>query len=305
MKKNIKPKIKTDNLWCWAFMIPTITLYLLFTGWPIINSFYYATLNWSGLGVNKDFVGMANIIAVAKDPYFWNAFFNSFKYMFGIVPLQLMLGLALALIVNNKALKFSTAYRTLFFLPVVTTASIVGIIMIFILGTDGPVNFIATNLGLIDQPVNWLGDPKYSLVTVILVGTWKGLGTNMIYWLAGLQSIPNELYEAAKVDGCNRKQTFRHITLPLIIPIGSVIALLNVVGSLKVFDIIKTMTNGGPFFTTDVVSTYIYRYAFSSEMGMPRLGYASAAGIFFGITIIIIGFSANKLRTRIKNNAVL
>jgi multiple sugar transport system permease protein len=175
------------------------------------------------------------------------------------------------------------------FLPVVTTASIVGIIMIFIWGSNGPVNSLLMNLKLIKLPVNWLGDGKIALNTVILIGVWKGLGVDMIYWLAGLQSIPRDLYEAASVDGANSFRTFFYITLPNLLPMGAVIALLDIVGSLKVFDIIKTMTEGGPFFSTDVVGTYIYRFAFSSELGEPRLGYACAAGVFFGLTIIVIG----------------
>ncbi|WP_304942440.1 carbohydrate ABC transporter permease [Vallitalea guaymasensis] len=305
-RKNIfSIKDKKNVKWCWIFMLPTIILYLIFTAWPIFSSFYYATMNWSGLSVTKEFVGLKNFIEVAKDPYFWSAYWNSFKFMFGVVPIHLVIGLLLAVVLNNKLLKFAKVYRTLFFLPVVTTASIVGIIMIFILGADGPVNSLLMSIGIIKNPINWLGDPKYAMSSVILISGWKNLGINMIYWLAALQSIPSELYEAAKVDGCNSRQIFRHITFPLIIPIGAVIALLNIVGSLKVFDIVKTMTNGGPFFSTDVVSTYIYRYAFSSEMGLPRIGYASAAGIFFGITIIIVGFTANYFKKKIKQKSSL
>ncbi|GKX30635.1 sugar ABC transporter permease [Vallitalea longa] len=305
-KKNIFAKKNKSNIrWCWIFMIPTLLLYLVFTAWPIFSSFYYATLKWSGLSVTKEFVGLSNFIEVAKDPYFWSAFWNSFKFMFGVVPIHLIIGLLLAVVLNNKLLKLAKVYRTLFFLPVVTTASIVGIIMIFILGADGPVNTILLSLGITDNPINWLGDPKYAMISVILISGWKNLGINMIYWLAALQSIPSELYEAAKVDGCNSRQMFRYITFPLIIPIGAVIALLNIVGSLKVFDIVKTMTNGGPFFSTDVVATYIYRYAFSSEMGLPRIGYASAAGIFFGITIIIVGFTANHFKKKIKAKSIV
>jgi multiple sugar transport system permease protein len=193
-----------------------------------------------------------------------------------------------AAVLNNPLLKLAKMYRTLLFVPVVTTASVVGIIMVYIWGADGAVNFVLLKLHLPGKPINWLSDPHWAMFTVILIYVWKNLGMNMIYWLAGLQSIPRELYEAAKVDGSTPVKTFLFLTVPLIAPVGYVILLLNVSGALKVFDMIKTMTDGGPFFATDVVSTYIYRFAFSSEIGLPRLGYASAAGIFFAFTIVLI-----------------
>ena len=143
-------------------------------------------------------------------------------------------------------------------------------------------------LGLISGPLDWLGSPDTALTTVIIVMIWKWTGTYIVYWLAGLQTIPDELYEAAQVEGANGRQQLFRITLPLLKPIAAVIILLCVVGNLKPFNLIKTMTDGGPYFATDVVMTYIYRYAFSAEQGIPRLGLASAAGIFYGLVVIAI-----------------
>ncbi|WP_216855487.1 carbohydrate ABC transporter permease [Paenibacillus alba] len=300
----MKTKWKIE-LWCWIFLVPTLLLFVLFQGWPIAASLYYATLDWSGLTSDATFVGLDNFASVAKDPYFWNAFKNSFKFMFGVVPLNLFIPLILAVILNRPRLKGASIYRTLIFLPVVTTTSIVGIIMVFIWGSDGVVNDALMKIGLLSTPINWLGDAKWSMFTVVLISVWKNLGINMIYWLAGLQGIPKDLYEAAEVDGARGTKLFFNITIPLLLPIGAVILLLNVVNSLKVFDLIKTMTNGGPFFATDVVSTYIYRYAFSSEMGLPQLGYASAAGLFFAVTISALAIIQSVLNKRIKGRAKL
>ncbi|GGA00598.1 sugar ABC transporter permease [Paenibacillus marchantiophytorum] len=298
----MKTKCKIE-LWCWIFLVPTLLLFVLFQGWPIAASFYYATLDWSGLTSDATYVGLDNFANVAKDPYFWNAFKNSFKFMFGVVPLNLIIPLILAVVLNRPRLKGASLYRTLIFLPVVTTTSIVGIIMVFIWGSDGAVNDALMKIGLLSTPINWLGDAKWSMFTVVLISVWKNLGINMIYWLAGLQGIPKDLYEAAEVDGARGMKLFVHITIPLLLPIGAVILLLNVVNSLKVFDLIKTMTNGGPFFATDVVSTYIYRYAFSSEMGLPQLGYASAAGLFFAVTISALAIIQSVLNKRMKGRA--
>ncbi|OPH50443.1 ABC transporter permease [Paenibacillus ferrarius] len=300
----VKTKWKIE-LWCWIFLVPTLLLFVLFQGWPIAASLYYATLDWSGLTSDATYVGLDNFANVAKDPYFWNAFKNSFKFMFGVVPLNLIIPLILAVILNRPRLKGASIYRTLIFLPVVTTTSIVGIIMVFIWGSDGAVNDALMKIGLLSTPINWLGDAKWSMFTVVLISVWKNLGINMIYWLAGLQGIPKDLYEAAEVDGARGTKLFVHITVPLLLPIGAVILLLNVVNSLKVFDLIKTMTNGGPFFATDVVSTYIYRYAFSSEIGLPQLGYASAAGLFFAVTISALAIIQSVLNKRIKGRAKL
>ncbi|NGP45371.1 sugar ABC transporter permease [Bacillaceae bacterium SIJ1] len=286
-KKKISNKRRT-TLWCWLFILPNLIFYAMFQGWPIIVNWYYSTLDWSGLSSDAVFVGLNNFKELMQDPYFWNAYKNSFVFMAGSVPLMLGLALIAALVFNNPNLKYASIYRTLIFIPVVTTASVVGIIMVYIWGSDGAVNYTLMQIGLLDEPVNWLSDPNLAMMTVILINIWKNLGMNMVYWIAGLQGVPRELYEAARVDGAGHFRTFFSITLPLILPVGAVILLLNVAGSLKVFDLIKTMTDGGPFYATDVVSTYIYRFAFSSEMGLPRLGYAASAGIFFAFTIMII-----------------
>jgi len=260
-------------------------------------------LDWSGLTSDSTFVGMRNFIDVANDPYFWNAFKNSFKFMLGVVPLHLALPLIVAFILNRPGLRGASFYRTLIFLPVVTTTSIVGIIMVFIWSSDGAVNGALISLGILDSPTDWLGNADWAMFTVVLVSVWKNFGVNMVYWMAGLQGIPKDLYEAAEVDGARGVSLFFRITVPLLLPIGAVILLLNVVNSLKAFDLVKTMTNGGPFFATDVVSTYIYRYAFSSEMGLPQLGYASAAGIFFAITISVLAILQHVITKRIKGRA--
>ena len=128
------------------------------------------------------------------------------------------------------------------------------------------------------------------------------IGYHMLIWMSGIERISPELYEAATIDGANRRQTFFHIVLPLIAPTGGIIAILCAINSLKVFDIVKTMTEGGPYYATDVIATYVYRTAFSSEIGMPRLGYASAAALFFGGAVIIIGILLNAMKDRLQKN---
>ncbi len=290
---------RKTNAWCWLFMSLAVGFYLLFQGYPILCSIQYSLLDWSGMTANAAYVGLENYRELMGDGLFWNAFINSFKYMAMIVPLELAVSLFLAYMLNDEKLKARSVYRTMYFVPVITTASVVGIIMIFILGVQGPVNHALTALHLMRSPVNFLGNAKYALPALVVISLWKDCGTYMIYWLAGLQGVSVDVYEAATIDGANRQQTFFHIVLPLIAPTGGIIAILCAINSLKVFDIVKTMTEGGPFYATDVIATYVYRNAFSSEIGMPRLGYASAAALFFGGTVILIGLALNAVKDRL------
>ena len=289
-----KKRIVRKNMWCWVFMLPTLLLYILFQGYPIITSAWYSMLDWSGMTMNATFVGLQNFKELLADPLFKNSIVNSFKYMIFSVPIQLILSLVIAYILTSIIRKGATVFRTMYFIPVITTASIVGIIMIFIFGGTGPINQVLALLGT--DTINFLGDEKTALFTVVLIGIWKDLGTYMIYWIAALQSVSQDVYEAAKIDGAGKFRTFTDVVFPLILPIGGVIAVLCVIGSLKVFDIVQTMTNGGPYFATDVVATFVYRTAYSSTTGSPRLGYASAAALLFGLMVVTIGVVLNLVK---------
>ena len=289
-----KIRIMRKNLWWWVFMLPTLLLYILFQGYPIITSAWYSMLDWSGMTMNATFVGLQNFKELLADPLFRNSVANSFKYMIFSVPIQLILSLVIAYILTSIIRKGATVFRTMYFIPVITTASIVGIIMIFIFGGTGPINQVFALLGI--DTINFLGDEKTALFTVVLIGIWKDLGTYMIYWIAALQSVSQDVYEAAKIDGAGKFRTFTDVVFPLILPIGGVITVLCVIGSLKVFDIVQTMTNGGPYFATDVVATFVYRTAYSSTTGSPRLGYASAAALLFGLMVVTIGVVLNLVK---------
>jgi len=288
------------NLWCWAFLLPALIFYVLFQGWPIVASFYYSFLNWSGLTTTMEWVGLDNYKALLGDERFWNAFGISFKYAIFFVPTMLAVSLIFAYVLNKDSLKGRKIYRTLYFVPVITTPAIVGIVMVFIWSVQGPINYILVQSGLLERAYNFLGTNKSALGTVLFISIWKNMGIYMIYWLAGLQSVPKEVIEAATIDGASERRIFFSIVMPLIKPIAGVIAILCFINALKVFDIIKTMTDGGPFYSTDVVATFIYRMAFSSEMGLPRLGYASSAATVFGAVVILIGLLTNSVKNRLE-----
>lgn len=276
------------QLWCLLFIAPQLVLFLLFTLYPLIMSYVYAFFDWSGFGRLDHFVGFANFIETFSDPIFWNAFRNSLTFMLYVIIIQVPLALLMALLLNAEWLKGKTVYRTIYFLPVVTTTAVVGLVMRFIFGAyKGLVNEILIRLGLLSTPVDWLGSIDTAFLIVVLVGIWKSFGMKLIYWLAGIQSLPKEVLEAAKIDGAGPLQMLRYVTIPLLLPVGSVILLMSAVNALHVFDLVKAMTDGGPAFKTDMVDVYIYRYAFSGK-GEARVGFASAAGVLYGMAVMLI-----------------
>ena len=279
-----------EERYTYLFLLPILVFFAVFTLRSLIVVGQFSLFEFTGTGRIDRFIGLTNYREVIADPYFWNAFRNTFVFMLGVVPGQLGIGLMLALLLNRRG-QVSTVYRTIYFLPVVTTTAIIGMISPLLFSpVNGPINVALQALLVIDGPRDFLGNRDTALQTVIFVSIWKHAGMYMAYWLAALQTIPDELYEAATVAGASSRQKLWHITLPLLIPIGSIITLLCVIGSLKPFALVKTMTNGGPFFASDVVMTYIYRFAFSSEAGPPRIGYASAAAVFYGV--VLIGLAA-------------
>jgi len=273
--------------WCYLFLAPMLVLYLAFTLWPALASWYFAFFNWDGVGWPTKYIGLENFRDALADSLFWNAFRNSWTYTLGILLIQVPMALIVAVALNDRSLRGRTVYRTLFFLPVVATTAVVGIVLAVMLSpAGGPVNAFLVSNGLVQQPINFLGTAAIALPTVIAVGIWKSFGVQLVYWLAGLQSVPNELYEAARIDGANGAHLLRHITLPMLKPIAVTIFGLALVGSLNVFDLVQVMTGGGPYYASDVVGTYVFRTAFGD--GIPRFGFASAAGVLFGLVNIAI-----------------
>ncbi len=274
--------------WVYLFLLPTTIVYGLYTLWPVLASWWYSLQSWSGFGAPRTFVGLQNYADVMRDSLFWNSFKVTAIFLVVTVPVRVFLGLLIAMVLNHPRLPFQRIFRMAFFLPVVTTTAIVGVVMQFVFDpASGPVNLVLTKSGLLDTGVDFLGSSGSALWTVMAVHTWKWVGVTMIYWLAALQTVPKELQEAARVDGASLWQVFRHITFPLLVPFLVIITLLTVEQNLQIFDLMLTMTGGGPFYSTEVIEVYIYRWAFSTSV--PQLGFASAAAVIFGVVLLVVG----------------
>lgn len=299
--------------WCWLFALPAAILSAMFSFYPMVMSWWYSFLDWPGFTAKGDFIGLSNYRELVHDSKFWSAFGRSFVFMVVGTPIQIGIALVFAVVLNNQVLKLAPVFRTMIFLPVVTSAAVVGIVMTFVLGSfQGPVNQVLLDLHLTGAPIKFLSDPHTALWSVLGIHIWKSVGITMIYWLAALQTVPTQLYEAAKVDGANIRQTVRHITMPLLLPFAILIVILTAQGALHTFAIVQSTTGGGPYFSTEVIETYIYQTAFagSDTGGVPRLGYASAAGCFFGVATLVIALiqalavrKVNNIRGQLKTEA--
>lgn len=273
--------------WIYLFLTPSLLLFGLFVLYPIVSSLYISLLDWNGFTSHARFIGLDNYVEVAADPLFWNAFNNTILFMVITVPIRVTLALIVAIVLNDPRLPFANLFRTALFLPVITTTAIIGVVMTFVFDpVGGPVNRFLLETHLVSRPVNFLGQANSALYTAMGIHVWKWFGVTLIYWLAALQTVPKELYEAAQVDGANPRQVFRHITVPVLLPFGLLILVITALDTLRVFDLILTLTGGGPFLKTEVVEVYIYRWAFNSSI--PRLGYASAAAVFFGAATLAL-----------------
>jgi multiple sugar transport system permease protein len=263
----------------YLFILPSLIHLVVFLLVPLIFSLILSFHDWRTPNPNNvPFVGLENYEFLMGDRRFWNAMGNSAYYTLLSVPLGMAVSLGVALVLNQK-LRGVYLFRTLFFMPVVSSWVAVSVIWITLLDpTTGIVNYVLGQIGI--APVNWLGDARTAMPAIVIITIWKSMGFNMVIWLAGLQAIPQELYEAASIDGANRRQSFRFLTLPLLAPTSLFMAITGVIGSFQVFSPVYVITKGGPLDSTNVAVYHIYQRAFQNF----DFGYAAAqAWVLFAV----------------------
>ena len=268
--------------------LPAVILMAGFVVYPLLRGMYISFFKWNGYSPSMTFVGLQNYLDLFKDDYFKLSFWNTMLYGFGSAFLQNVAGLALALFLNSK-FKGRNIVRTVVYMTVMVSGLLMGYIMQFFFQLDhGIFNEILGWFGV--EPIYWLGDGNIAKIIITLVNSWQFVGIAMIIYLAGLQNIPSMYYEAAMLDGGNSWIVFRHVTLPLLIPAISTAVDQNVVGGLKLNDVIISLTKGGPALTTHSLSSYIsYTY-----FDMERAGFASAVGVFLFVFIFVISSIMNR-----------
>jgi multiple sugar transport system permease protein len=266
----------------YLFILPSLIHIVAFLFIPLIFSFFLSFRDWTRpTFTDAPYIGLGNYEFLMGDRRFWQAMGNSAYYTALAVPLGMAFSLAIALVMNQK-LRGVYLFRMLFFMPVVSSWVAVSIIWLTLLDPNvGIVNYVLGWFGL--PPINWLGDPRSAMPAIVLIAIWKSAGFNMVIWLAGLQAIPQELYEAAEIDGANRWQTFWRLTLPLLAPTSFFLAVTGVISSFQVFTPVYVLTRGGPLDSTNTAVFHIYRRAFQEF----DFGYASAQSwVLFAVIFI-------------------
>lgn len=265
------------------FMSPTMLLMAVFVVVPICMSVYYSLLDWDGIGQGT-FIGIQNYIEMLGDERFLNSVKNSLLYAACSLLIQLPISLILAIVVANVS-KGEKFYRTTFFIPVIISSVVIGQLWQKVYNGDyGLLNAFLSMIGI--QGQDWLGQESTALIAAFVPNLWQYIGYHMLIMYAGIKSISPDINEAARIDGANRLQIAWKITIPLLKPIIQVCVTFSLIGALKIFDLIYVLTGGGPFFSTEVPTIYMYKTIFDSF----NYGYGSAIAIFVIIECMILTF---------------
>ncbi|MDQ1911834.1 sugar ABC transporter permease [Paenibacillus sp. GD4] len=278
-----KKWFRGDALTAWLFMAPGLLLVALFIFWPIIYSIPLALTDYSVIG-ETSYVGFKNFERAINDPDFRVSLLNSFIYVL-IVPFIQVFSILMAILVNSSVPGVKW-FRTAYYIPVVTSMVAVSLIWGWLLSPNGVVNYLLLSAGLITEKISWLSSASTALYTMMFVTMWKGLGYYMMIYLAGLQSVPKELTEAAMIDGASRSQIIRKITIPMLRPYVLFCTLISLMAAMRVFDEVFVMSNGsgGPGTATLTSSLYIYNKGFKEF----DFGYASAVGLIVSLILGIM-----------------
>lgn len=270
------------------FYIPAIVLFCAFVIFPFVDGIRISFTNWNGYSQHYKYVFLSNYIHFFQDENIRTAFINTLIYGFGSTLLQNVFGLAYAQLLNSK-FRGRGIVRTIIYLPVMIASLIMGYIMYFIVQYNGgAINDIVMALGR--EPVDLMSNGNLAVFIIMLVNSFQYVGISMVIYLAGLQNIPDMYYEAAQLDGVGAWGKFRYITLPLLVPAISSAVVLNLIGGLKLFDVIMALTSGGPGYATQSLSTYITNQYFKAQ----NAGYASAVGILTFVFILIISTATTR-----------
>lgn len=278
----------------YLFILPGMILFVVWSFYPLLNSFIMSFAEWNLIKPSV-FVGLDNYTRALGDPLFWSSLGNTVFYTVVTVPGQMILGLAVALLLDAP-LRAKGFFRTVYYIPVVTSWVVVSLVFTYLFnGQAGLVNWILHDvLHVIGGNVNWLGDPLTANIAIASLGIYKGLGWTAVIFLAGLQSVPTELYEAASLDGATAWQRLRYITIPLIRQTTLFLLVILTIGGFQVFISVFVMTGGAPVHRTDVLLTYMYSNAFQSL----DLGYGAALSYLFAIMVFALSMAQFKFLRR-------
>lgn len=290
---NTSKKITLDkrkDLVGWSFLTPAVVLIFIMSFLPMIKALILSFQ--TGIGTNIKLTGFNNYLRMFKDKIFLQALENNFLYLIIQVPIMLVLALILASMLNNRNLKFKGLFRTAIFLPCATSLVSYAIIFRSLFAVDGFVNQVLIKFGILETGYSFLTNPTSARAIIIIALVWRWTGYNMVFYLAGLQNIDYNVYEAAKIDGASASQSFWKITVPLLKPVILLTAIMSTNGTLQLFDESVNLTGGGPANATITMSHYIYNVSFKY---VPNFGYAAAMAYLILILVAILAFFQMKV----------
>lgn len=274
----------------WVFVTPAVVLLIVLSIIPLVKAFLLSLQ--TGRGSNLTWAGLSNYVRMLQDPTFKQTIITTFEYMVFSVPIMIILGIILAVLLNDQMLKLKGIYRTCIFLPAAVSLVASAVIFRSLFAMDGFVNTVLVGMGILDTPYNFLGHPTSARIIIIIMRIWRWLGYQMIFFLAGLQNIDASMYEAAKIDGANKWQSFWRITLPMLKPMILLTTVMAINSALQVYDESVNLTNGGPGFSSMSLAHYVYNTSF---VNVPNFGYSCAMGMLILLMAAIITFVQMKV----------
>lgn len=281
MKRNKVPFWRNIKVVPYLYILPNMILFLTFMIVPIFMSFYYSTVKWNGMGKPK-FIGIENYLYIFKDEVFIRSMFNTVYYTVATVPVLMVLALFFAVLLNTR-IPLRGVIRSSIYAPAVVSTVVVGTVFTWIFQDQlGLINYIITLFG--GEGIKWSTDTRFAMIMVIIATIWQKTGYNMVIYLAGLQGIPHDLMEAATIDGASTWQRFRYITLPLLKNTHVFVMVTCMINSFRSFDLIYTMTQGGPLNATKTIVMYVYEQAFNKNY----YGRAAAAGVVLFVCMVVL-----------------
>jgi len=294
MKQILKKNFNKPPIW---MALPSIILFSSLVILPAIMSIYFSLTSWDGLSPVMNFIGIQNYVDMAHDTRFWNAFKNSIELAALLTIFQNIVALALALMID-KVIKGKTVLRSVFYLPNLISGIVSGYIWVALTNYSfGVINMVLNHMGI--ESVDWLGNPKIALFSIVFVMVWKGAGYFMVIYLAGLNSIPRDILDAADIDGASPIQRFLKVTVPMLVGTFTINLTLALIFGLKVFDTIVSMTSGGPGFATETLTYQIYTVAFSEG----RQGYGTAIAMVLFLLTLVLSFVQTKITRKFEVEA--
>ncbi|MDD9265412.1 carbohydrate ABC transporter permease [Paenibacillus sp. GCM10023248] len=273
----------------WLFIALAVILICIFYFYPMIQALLLSFK--TGAGSNLHFNGVDNYKRLFSDKTFFTAVKNTFLYLIIQVPIMILLAMIISVLLNDSNLRFKGFFRTAIFLPCITSLVAYSVVFKYLFGNDGLVNLALLKLHILTQPIQWISDPFWAKITIIIAITWRWTGYNMIFYLSALQNIDNSIYEAARLDGASSVRQFFSITVPLLKPIILFTSITSTIGTLQLFDEIVNITKGGPGNATLSISQYIYNLSFKYS---PDFGYA--ATVSYSIVVMIIVLSVLQIK---------